>query len=451
MRPEARVLTELLYAPIFCSEGATTYDCLPLSQVNYSTIKSRFMSDKNFCKDISSVAVHCGSQQNGEKAHLMPVYATSVFTFDSVEQGMNRFSGTEPGYIYSRFGNPTTTAAQEAVEALECFGLKNEDGADLQAKALLCASGQSAMATLFLSLLSAGDVVLSNSTIYGGTFEFFTEVLPQYNIKTIFKDLSDLDGLDEVLKQSPGIKIIHLETPANPTMGCTDIEAVCKIAAANAVKVSIDNTFATPYLQQPFKFGVDFIFHSTTKFLNGHGTAIGGVLLGKDVALMKTKINKTHKLLGGHGNPFDAFLLLNGIKTLAIRMEKHCSNAVAVANFLKDHASVAKVNFNGLKDHPGYEISKKQMRHPGAVLSFELKGGLEAGKTFINKLQMCTRAVSLGTLDTLVSHPASMSHAKMKPEDRLQAGIAEGLIRMSVGIEDAGDITRDLEQALSGL
>jgi len=409
------------------------------------------MSTRNFCNNISSVAVHCGRQLNGEKAHLMPVYATSVFTFDSAEQGMNRFSGAEPGYIYSRFGNPTTTAAQEAIEALESFGIKNDDGSDLQVKALLCASGQSAMATLFLSLLSTDDVILSNSTIYGGTFEFFTEILPQYNIKTIFKDLAQLEGLDGVLKQTPEIKIIHIETPANPTMDCTDIEQVCKIAAANNVKVSIDNTFATPYLQQPFKFGVDFIFHSTTKFLNGHGTAIGGVLLGKNVDLMQTKINKTHKLLGGQGNPFDAFMLLNGIKTLAIRMEKHCSNAFAVANFLKDHPAVEKVNYNGLKDHPGYDISLKQMRHPGAVLSFELQGGLGAGKTFINKLQMCTRAVSLGTVDTLVSHPASMSHAKMKPEDRLKAGIAEGLIRMSVGIEDENDIIRDLDQALEGL
>ena len=409
------------------------------------------MQSKKILKDISSVAVHSGHHKIGEKAHVMPVFATSVFTFDSAEQGMNRFSGAEPGYIYSRFGNPTTTAAQEAVEALESFGIKNDDGSDLEVKALLCASGQSAMATLFLSLLSAGDSILSNSTIYGGTFEFFTEILPQYNIKTIFKDLSDINGLEDILKQKPEIKIIHLETPANPTMDCTDIEVVCKIAAAANVKVSIDNTFATPYLQQPFKFGVDFVFHSTTKFLNGHGTAIGGVLLGKDVELMRTKINKTHKLLGGHSNPFDAFLLLNGIKTLAIRMEKHCSNAITVANFLKAHPAVSKVNFNGLKDHPGYEISKKQMRHPGAVLSFELKGGLDAGKKFINKLQMCTRAVSLGTLDTLVSHPASMSHAKMKPEERLKAGIGEGLIRMSVGIEDVNDIIRDLEQALEGL
>lgn len=406
------------------------------------------MSHQQFCKDISSIAVHAGHQQQGEKAHVMPVFATSVFTFDNAEQGMNRFSGKEPGYIYSRFGNPTTTAAQDAIAALESFGIKNPDGTELQAKALLCASGQAAMATLFLSLLSAGDVVVSNSTLYGGTFEFFTEILPQYNIKTILTDLAKPEILEQVLQQNQSVKIIHIETPANPTMACTDIEAICKIAARHHVQVSIDNTFATPYLQQPFRYGVDFIFHSTTKFLNGHGNAIGGALVGKDVALMSGRITKAHKLLGGHSNPFDAFLVINGIKTLAVRMEKHCSNAQEVAVFLNQHPAIEKVNYNGLPGHDGFEISKKQMRHPGAVMSFELKGGLQAGKTFIDKLQMCTRAVSLGTVDTLVSHPASMSHGKMNPEDREKAGISEGLIRMSVGIEDVNDIIRDLDQAL---
>lgn len=406
------------------------------------------MSSDKFCKDISSVAVHAGHHKIGEKAHVMPVFATSVFTFDSAEQGMNRFSGAEPGFIYSRFGNPTTAAAQEAMETLESFGLKNDDGSELQLKALLCASGQAAMATLYLSMLSAGDTVLSNTTIYGGTFEFFTEILPQYQIKTVFTDFTDPENVEKALKQHQGVKIIQIETPANPTMSCTDIEVVCKIAATHNVKVCIDNTFATPYLQQPFGLGVDFVFHSTTKFLNGHGNAIGGVLLAKDLELMTTKITKTHKLLGCHSNPFDAFLLLNGVKTLALRMEKHCSNAMEVASFLKDHPAINTVNYNGLKSHPGYEVTQKQMRGAGAVMSFELKGGLPAGKKFINGLKMCTRAVSLGTVDTLISHPASMSHAKMKSEDREKAGIGEGLIRMSVGIEDVGDIIRDLEQSL---
>lgn len=406
-------------------------------------------SDEYFEKSFASLAAHAGHHKLGEKAHVMPVFATSVFTFDSAEQGMNRFSGKEPGFIYSRFGNPTTAAAEEALAALEGYGIKASDGSDLQLKAFLHASGQGAASTLFFSNLSAGDVVLCNATVYGGTFEFLTEVLSQFSIETIFADLRDLEKVKEIVTNTPALKLIHMETPANPTMDCTDIEAVCAMAKERNIKTSIDNTFATPYLQQPFKFGVDFVFHSTTKFLNGHGNAIGGVLIGKDIEFMKTKVAKTFKLLGNHSNPFDAFLVLNGIKTLPIRMEKHCENAVKVARFLQGHAAIEKVNYNGLEDHPGYAITQKQMRHAGAVLSFELKGGVEAGKSFINKLKMCTRAVSLGTVDTLISHPASMSHGAMHPEDRIKAGVTDGLIRMSVGIEDAEDIIRDLEQALS--
>jgi methionine-gamma-lyase len=213
----------------------------------------------------------------------------------------------------------------------------------------------------------------------------------------------------------------------------------------------VDNTFATPYLQQPFKYGVDFVFHSTTKFLNGHGSAIGGVLIGKNLTFMTTTAQKYYTLLGSNSSPFDAYLLMLGIKTLGVRMEKHCSNAAMIASYLSKHKAVARVNYNGLPDSPGFAISEKQMRHAGAVLSFEVGNGLEAGKRFINKLAMCTRAVSIGAVDTLVSHPASMSHSGMKPADRLKAGIGDGLIRMSVGLEAPEDIIRDLEQALEGI
>ena len=212
--------------------------------------------------------------------------------------------------------------------------------------------------------------------------------------------------------------------------------------------LTVDNTFATPYLQQPFKYGADFVFHSTTKFLNGHGTAIGGVLLGKDLEKMNTTVWKWHTLMGGNSNAFDAFLLSLGMKTLEIRMDRHCSNAMEVAHFLEKHAAVKKVNYNGLESHPDYAISKKQMRHPGALLSFELKGGFQAGKDFIDKLNMCTRAVSLGTLDTLISHPASMTHSGLSQEEREKYGISDGLVRVSVGIENIQDILTDLEQAL---
>jgi methionine-gamma-lyase len=406
------------------------------------------MSPQEF-SGISTTAIHGAHQPNTEHAHITPIFATSTFTFDSAEQGADRFSGVEPGYIYSRFGNPTVTAAEELIAALEAFNLKNENGEPLALKALLHSSGQSAMTTMFMSNLSAGDTVLSNHSVYGGTFEFLNNFIQQFGVRSLFTDMRDQDLLENIISKDPSIRLLHLETPANPTMQCVDIEAVCKVARKYNLKVTVDNTFATPYLQQPFQYGADFVFHSTTKFLNGHGTAIGGVLIGKDIEFMKTKVYNTFKLLGGNSNPFDAFLLIQGIKTLPVRMDRHCSNALSVAGFLSNHAAIESVYYNGLPSHPDYKTSAKQMRQPGAVLSFELKDGFEAATRFINKLTICVRAVSLGTADTLVSHPASMSHSGMLREDRYKSGITDGLIRMSVGIEDINDILIDLDQALS--
>ncbi|MEO6315552.1 MAG: aminotransferase class I/II-fold pyridoxal phosphate-dependent enzyme [Chitinophagaceae bacterium] len=397
---------------------------------------------------MESVAIHAASELSAAHAHAMPIFATSTFTFDSAEQGMDRFTGKEKGFIYSRFGNPTTNAAAVTIAAMEAFGIKTDAGDALELKALLHASGQAAMATMFLSILSAGDAVLSHYSLYGGTHEFLYGFLKRYSITPLIADLHNLDQVADILRKTPAIKAIHIETPANPTMQCIDIEAICNIAKPYNIKVTVDNTFATPYLQQPFKYGADFVFHSTTKFLNGHGSAIGGVLIGRDLACMNTQVYNTYKLLGGNSNPFDAYLLLQGIKTLKIRMDLHCGNTLKTASYLSGHCAVAKVNYNGLPAHPDYDISVKQMRMPGAVLSFELKGGLEAGKKFINKLRMCVRAVSVGTADTLVSHPASMSHSGMSREDRYASGITDGLIRMSVGLENSNDILQDIEQAL---
>lgn len=397
---------------------------------------------------ISSVAMHAAGHNNAEFAHLAPIFATSTFTFDSAQQGSDRFAGADKTRIYSRWGNPTFTVAEETIAALETFGLTNADGSPLRVKALLHASGQAAMTTLFFSMLKTGDTVLSHFSLYGGTHEIFHKVLADSGIRTTIIDMHDLDKVREALQADPTIRLVHLETPANPTIRCVDIEAITALAKEKNITVSVDNTFATPYLQQPFKYGVDFVFHSTTKFLNGHGTSIGGVLLGRDLELMRTKVWKWHALLGGNSNPFDAFLLTQGMKTLELRMERHCSNAATVAEFLASHPAVALVNYNGLASHPDRAITQKQMKHPGALMSYELKGGLEAGRRFIDALQMCIRAVSLGTVDTLVSHPATMSHFGLKREERLEAGITDGLIRMSVGIENVADILNDLEQAL---
>jgi methionine-gamma-lyase len=412
------------------------------------TYNVQIMAQKFPFTGLSSVALHAAGGQNAADAHLTPIYATSTFTFDTAQEGMERFAGSDKTRVYSRWGNPTFTAAEETIAALEAFGLTDEQGQPLQLKALLHASGQAAMTTLFLSNLKTGDALLSHFSLYGGTQELMYKVLADTGIQPILVDMRDLNQVASALKQNPQIKLVHIETPANPTIQCVDIAAVTQLAKAGGKLVSVDNTFATPYLQQPFRYGVDFVFHSTTKFLNGHGTAIGGVLIGKDIERMKTGIWKWHVLLGGNSNPFDAFLLAQGMKTLELRMDRHCSNAMTVAEYLAKHPAVAQVNYTGLSNHPDHAVALKQMKHPGAVLSFELKGGLEAGKKFIDRLQMCVRAISLGTVDTLVSHPASMSHFGIPRDERIKYGITDGLIRMSVGIEQVNDILTDLEQAL---
>ncbi|HZE86323.1 MAG TPA: PLP-dependent aspartate aminotransferase family protein [Puia sp.] len=394
-----------------------------------------------------SLAIHAGHTKDPMYAHLTPIYASSTFVYDDAEQGMRRFSGEEPGYIYTRWGNPTFTEAEEKIAAMEAFGIR-ENGSPLQLKALLQSSGMAAISTLLLMNLKSGDKVLTHFSLYGGTQEILQNVLPSFGITPVIVDLRDLDKAAAALRADPAIRMLYIETPANPTIQCVDIAELTIMARQYGLIVACDNTFATPYLQQPFRFGVDFVIHSTTKFLNGHGTAIGGVLLGRNLEFMRTKGSKIHKTLGGNSNPFDAFLLVNGMKTLEVRMERHCQNATEVAKFLDKHPSVARVNYNGLPSHPDYAVTIKQMRHPGAMMSFELKGGLQAGIQCMNKLMMCTRTVSLGTCDTLLCHPASMTHKSVPRELKDEYGITDGLIRMSVGMENLPDILADLDQAL---
>lgn len=396
----------------------------------------------------SSVSIHAGHTQGHNYSHLTPIYASSTFVYDDAEQGMRRFSGQEEGYIYSRWGNPTFTEAEQKIAAMESFGITNDDGTPLQLKALLHASGMAAITNLLMLNLKSGDKVLTHYSLYGGTEEILRNVLPSFGITPVITDLRDLNMAKEAIQNDPSIRMLYLETPANPTIQCVDIEALSLLAKEHNCIVACDNTFATPYLQQPFRYKVDFVIHSTTKFLNGHGTAIGGVLLGRDLNFIKTKGNTMRKTLGGSSSPFDAFLLVNGMKTLAIRMDRHCNNAMDIAMFLNNHPAVAQVNYNGLPDHPDHAVAMKQMKHPGAMMSFELKKGFKGGIDFMNKLQMCTRTVSLGTCDTLLCHPASMTHFSVPKEAREKYGITDGLIRMSVGIENIEDILADLDQSL---
>lgn len=417
---------------------------LKMPEKNFSSAET---ATTNPSLGFGSVAIHGGHRQDPNYAHLTPIYASSTYVFDTAEQGMRRFSGQEEGYIYSRWGNPTMTEAEEKIAALEGFGL-GSNGQPLALKGILHSSGMAAICTMILGNVKTGSKVLTHYSLYGGAQELYHSVLPSLGIDCVVVDLRDLNKAEDALKKDKSIGFIYIETPANPTLKCVDIEELAKLAKKYGKKIGCDNTFATPYLQQPFKYGVDFVMHSTTKFLNGHGTAIGGVLVGRDVEFMNKEATKVHRLLGGNSNPFDAFMLVNGLKTLEVRMERHCRNAMEIANFLAAHPAVAKVNYTGLSSHADHAVAMKQMRHPGAMLSFELKGGLQAGIRCMNNLKLCLRTVSLGTCETLLCHPASMTHFGVPKEQRELYGITDGLIRMSVGMENAADVVEDLEQAL---
>jgi methionine-gamma-lyase len=397
-----------------------------------------------------TTALHAGQQTDANQAHVTPIYTTSTYLFNSARQAAGRFNGEDPGYVYGRFGSPTIREAEDKIAALETYGLYDASGKALQARAILHASGMGALTTLLMGTLVKGDKILSHYSLYGTAQDLMVKILEPLGIELIIEDLRDSGKAEEAIKKNNGIKLMYLETPANPTLQCVDLEALTSLAKQNGLLVAADNTFSTPYLQQPFRYGIDFIMHSTTKFMNGHGTGIGGVLLGTDLELMNTKMQRWHQMLGANSNGLDAFLIINGLKTLELRMERHCHNAMEVANFLDTHPAVANVNYPGLSTHPDQYTALKQMRHPGPMLSFELKAGYEGCIQFLDKIKLCYHAVSLGTTDTLVCHPVSTTHSYIPADLRAKFGISDGLMRMSVGIENVQDIIADLHQALEG-
>jgi methionine-gamma-lyase len=392
--------------------------------------------------DFSSLCAKEVKEERTTTPHQLPIYAASTFQFNSIEESMAVFKGDQKGDIYSRFGNPTINGVAQKIANLEAHG------SDIEAFGFLCSSGMAAISTLMFSALAPGDKVLTQGNLYGGTTDLLLKVLGPLNIETDIIDLKDLELVEEKLKNDPSIKMIYFETPANPTLDCLPLQQLTDIAKRYHCITVADNTFCTPYLQQPFLFGVDFIVHSTTKYLNGHGNSIAGILVGKESHPLKAKIFQTLKLIGTNCNSWDAWLINNGMKTLAIRMDKHSENAQKVAEYLAKHPKVIRVNYPGLNDHPDHDLAKAQMRRFGGMLSFELEDGLESGKRFMNSLQFCTLAPTLGDVDTLILHPASMSHINVAPEIREATGITDGLVRISVGIEAIDDIIQDLEQAI---
>jgi methionine-gamma-lyase len=306
-----------------------------------------------------------------------------------------------------------------------------------------------AISTLLMGVLKSGDKVLTQGDLYGGTTELLKSVLGNFGVETIFTDLKDLAGTELLLRTEENIRMVYCETPSNPTLACYDIASIAALSHQYGALCAVDNTFATPMLQKPLLLGADFVIHSTTKYLNGHGNSIAGAVVGFDRDLMRGGVWKAMKLAGTNCSPFEAWLTSNGMKTLALRMERHCSNAMKIASFLSQHPAVERVNYPGLPTHPDHELAKKQMRGGfGGMLSFELKSGMEGALKCMDSLKLCTQAPTLGDVDTLILHPASSSHLAVPRETRIENGITDGLIRVSVGIENPDDLIADLDQAI---
>lgn len=388
-------------------------------------------------KGIGTVAIHAGQHKNPFGALATPIYQTSTFVFDSTEQGGARFAGKEEGYIYSRLGNPTVAVAEAKVAALE----EGEAAA-------ATSSGMGAISSVLWTLLKAGDHVIADKILYGCTFALLSHGMTRYGVEVDFIDTSDLEEVKKHMKENT--RVVYLETPANPNLKISDIEEISKIAHTNLnTLVVVDNTFATPYLQKPLKLGADIVVHSATKYINGHGDVIAGFAVGKKALIDEIKLFGIKDMTGSVLGPTEAHLIIRGLKTFEIRMQRHCENAQKVAEFLEKHPKIDKVYYPGLATHPGHEIAKKQMTGFGGIMSFELKGGFEAGKTLLNNVKLCALAVSLGDTETLIQHPASMTHSAYSKEELKEAGIPEGLVRLSVGLENVEDIIEDLEQALN--
>ena len=389
-----------------------------------------------------SLCVHDFTKKIQNESHQLPIYATSSFAFENLQQGIDIFTGKKEGHLYSRYGNPTIETVADKIANLETYGL------DLKTKCFLFSSGMAAISSLLMASLKMGDAILTQNNLYGGTTYFFNEILKPLGVTSSFVDFGNLELVEDELKKNKSIKMIYLESPANPTLACVDLEKVAQLAQQYGVKTAIDNTFMTPYLQQPFRFGIDFVIHSTTKYLIGHGNSISGAVIGKDIGFMMERVWKIMKLVGTNSNAFDAWMLNNGLKTLELRMERHCNNANTLALFLQNNKKVVRVNHPSLESHPDFDLAKKQMNGSGGMLSFELEGGFDAGLKFMDKLEFCTIAPTLGDVDTLVVHPASMSHMNIPKTEREAVGITDGLIRVSVGIENVEDIIEDVSLAI---
>lgn len=393
------------------------------------------MQIKNLSVD--SKVVHAGYEADRSGSVNVPIYQTSTFAFRNVEQATAVFSGEQDGFMYTRMGNPTVRALEDAVAELEngCEGTATS-------------SGMGAVCTVYLALLSSGAHVVSTASVYGPTRGLMEKDFSRFGVESTYVDTCDLAQVEDAIR--PNTRLIYIETPANPTMHVTDIEAVAAIAHRHGCLLIVDNTFASPYLQRPLELGADVVLHSVTKFINGHSDVVGGILVAKEMEVHH-RLHRMMVISGCNMDPHQAFLVYRGLKTLGIRVERAQKNALEIARWLERQPEVETVRYIGLESHPQYALTRRQMKGPGTMISFELTGGMESARLFLNKVRLASLAVSLGGVESLVEHPASMSHASMSPNDRRLAGFSDGLIRYSVGIEDVKDLIADLRQALDAV
>ncbi len=382
----------------------------------------------------NSILIHGGDHVDPLGSATVPIYQTSTFAFKSAEHGAACFAGEDKGYIYTRIGNPTITALENQVAALE----KGVGG-------IAVSSGMAAVNTIYMALLSKGDHLVSSAAVYGPSRVVMEDHWSRFGVESTYVNTAHLEEIEKAIR--PNTKMLFIETPANPTMEITDLSACVEIAKKHNLIVVVDNTFSSPYLQRPLEMGVDVVFHSMTKFINGHADIVAGIIVAKEPAIYK-KLRGMMISMGCNMDPHQAYMVIRGLKTLSIRMDYAQKSAMKVAEFLQNHPKVDWVIYPGLTSHPQYELAKKQMDGPGCMISFELKGGVEAGRKLMNNVQFCILAVSLGGVETLIQHPASMTHSKMSTESKQKAGITDGLVRFSVGIENVEDIIGDLTQAL---
>ncbi|MDP2433785.1 MAG: methionine gamma-lyase [Pseudomonadota bacterium] len=381
-------------------------------------------------------AIHLGHDpRRHEGALVPPIYLTSTFAFESTEQGRQRFAGESPGYIYSRVGNPTVALLENRLADLEGG-----------AAALCTASGMGAITSAIYSLVQAGDEIVADQTLYGCTFGYFHHGLSRLGVTVKMVDMTRPESVDAAI--TPLTRLLFCESPSNPNMRLIDIAAIAEIGEARGVPLMVDNTYCTPYLQRPLELGATYVVHSATKYLGGHGDLLAGAVIGPEDDIQRMRFFGVKEMTGAVMSPFDAFLVLRGLKTLALRMDRHCAGAAVLARYLAAHPAVASVSYPGLPEFPQYDLARRQMRQPGGMIALELKGGFEAGRAFMDALNLCTRAVSLGDAETLVQHPASMTHSTYTPEQQAEHGISPGLVRLSVGLEEVEDLQADLEQAL---